>query len=175
VVGAAWGPCVLVGGRRSAEPAAHGRDHSSGPPQVYVAVRVALVSAIVVTASPHFSRPFRLTGRLVLMLGAVSAVALGAAYPVGVIAGFAVGLGAASLAHLILGSPGGELSDGEVSAIMVELGLTVSDVRTAPVHTAGVVLKTAVDQEGGSLLIKVYGRDAWEYSRATWVRSSSRR
>jgi len=144
---------------------------SSGPPQVYVAVRVALVSAIVVTASPHFSRPFRLTGRLVLVLGAVSAVALGVAYPVGVIAGFAVGLGAASLAHLTLGSPGGELSDGEVSALMAELGLKVSDVQTAPVHTAGVVLKTAVDQEGGSLLIKVYGRDAWDsqFLGALWT------
>ncbi len=135
---------------------------SSGPPQVYLAVRVALGSAVVATASPHFSRPFRLTGRLVLGFGAVSTVALGVAYPVGVIAGLAVGVGAAALAHLILGSPGGELSDGEVSDILTELGLTVSDVQTAPIRATGVVLKTAVDQEGDSLLIKVYGRDAWD-------------
>ncbi|HEY5247381.1 MAG TPA: lysylphosphatidylglycerol synthase transmembrane domain-containing protein [Dermatophilaceae bacterium] len=134
---------------------------SSGPPQVYLAVRVALASAVVATASPHLSRPFRLTGRLVLAFGAISAVALGVAYPVGVVAGLAAGLGAAALAHLILGSPGGELSDGEVSGILAELGLSVSGVQTAPIRTVGVVLKTAVDQEG-ALLIKVYGRDAWD-------------
>lgn len=87
------------------------------------------------------------------------------------VAGFAVGLGAAALAHLTLGSPGGELSDGEVCDILAELGLIVSSVRTAPIHTAGVVLKTAVDQEGGSVLIKVYGRDAWDsqFLGALWT------
>lgn len=134
---------------------------SSGPPQVYLAVRVALASAVVATASPHLSRPLRLTGRLVLACGGISAIALGVAYPVGVVAGLAAGLGAAALAHLILGSPGGELSDGEVSDILAELGLTVSGVQTAPIRTVGVVSKTAVDQEG-ALLIKVYGRDAWD-------------
>src|ERR1019366_4374192 len=46
---------------------------SSGPPQVYLAVRVALASAVVATASPHLSRPLRLTGRLVLACGGISA------------------------------------------------------------------------------------------------------
>jgi uncharacterized protein (TIRG00374 family) len=135
---------------------------SSGPPQVYLAVRVALASAVVATASPHLARPFRLTGRLVLAFGALSVIALGVAYPVGVVAGLAAGLGAAALAHLTLGSPGGELSDDEVSDILAELGLTVSGVQRAPIRAVGVVLKTAIDQQGGSLLIKVYGRDAWE-------------
>jgi uncharacterized membrane protein YbhN (UPF0104 family) len=144
---------------------------SSGPPQVYLTVRVALASAVVMTASPHLSRPFRLTGRLVLVLGAVSAVAMGVAYPVGVIAGLAVGLAAAALTHLTLGSPGGELSDTEVRGILADLGLDVTDVRAAPIRTAGVVLKTAADQAGSPLLIKIYGRDAWDsqFLGALWT------
>jgi uncharacterized membrane protein YbhN (UPF0104 family) len=135
---------------------------STGPPQVYLAVRVALASSLVVTASPHLSRPFRLTGRVVLAAGAVSAVALGVAYPVGVVAGVTVGFGAAAIAHLVLGSPGGELSDHEVAEALAELGLVVTDVTTAPLQSPGVVLKTATDEDGRHLLIKVYGRDAWE-------------
>jgi len=135
---------------------------STGPPQVYLAVRLALVTAVLVTASPHLSRPLRLVGRGVLACGAVSAIALGVAYPVGVIAGFTVGLGAAALAHVALGSPGGELSDAEVAEALAEFGLVVTDVETAPLQSPGVVLKTALDQDGGRLLIKVYGRDAWD-------------
>ena len=43
-----------------------------------------------------------------------------------------------------------------------ELGLTVSDVHPAPVRIPGVVLMTATDADGSLLLIKVFGRDAWD-------------
>ena len=66
---------------------------STGPPQVYVAVRLALATAVVATASPHLSLPLRRIGRGVLLLGAVSAIALDVAFALGAAAGFLVGLG----------------------------------------------------------------------------------
>ena len=135
---------------------------STGPPPVYLAVRLALATAVVATASPHLSRPLRRIGRGVLLLGAISAVAIDVAYTVGAVAGFFVGLAAAAGAHLLLGSPGGQLSPGEVTDALSELGLPVTDVRHAPVQTPGVVLMTAVAADGSPLLVKVYGRDAWD-------------
>ena len=135
---------------------------STGPPQVYLAVRLALATAVIATASPHLSRPLRRIGRGVLLLGATSAVALDVAYTVGAVAGYFVGLAAAAGAHLLLGSPGGQLSTGEVTDALAELGLTVRDVHPAAVPTPGVVLMTAQDADGSPLLVKVYGRDAWD-------------
>jgi uncharacterized membrane protein YbhN (UPF0104 family) len=134
---------------------------ATGPPQIYVGVRLAMAMALIATASPHLSRPFRLVGRAVLLLGAVSAVALGVAYPIGVAAGLAVGLLGAAGAHLIFGSPGGQLTAKQVAEALVDLDLTATDVRLSPEQVPGAALFAAAD-DGGALLIKVYGRDAWD-------------
>ena len=78
---------------------------STGPPQVHVAVRLALATAVVATSSPHLSRPLRQIGRGVLLLGAVSAIALDVAFALGAVAGFLVGLAAAATVNLLFGSP----------------------------------------------------------------------
>ena len=72
---------------------------------VYVATRVAVATAIIVTVSPHLSRPLRYWGRVVVLLGAVAAVSIGAAWPIGALAGILIGIGAGALTHLLLGSP----------------------------------------------------------------------
>ena len=43
---------------------------SSDPPAVYPAMRLAVVTAVIVAASPHLSRPLRNDGRLVVTIGA---------------------------------------------------------------------------------------------------------
>jgi uncharacterized membrane protein YbhN (UPF0104 family) len=135
---------------------------ADGPPQVYVGVRLALAMAVVATASPHLSRPFRLVGRAVLFLGAVSTIAVGVAYPIGIAAGLAVGLLGAACAHLIFGSPGGQLTAEQVAEALVDLDLAATDVRLAAEQVPGAALFEATAADGGRLLIKVYGRDAWD-------------
>ena len=149
---------------------------STGPPQVYVSVRLALATAVVATASPHLSRPLRRIGRGVLLLGAVSAIALDVTFALGAAAGFLVGLAAAAGAHLLLGSPGGQLSTSQVTDALTELGLKVSDVHPAPFRTPGVVLMTATDADGSSLLVKVFGRDAWDsqFLASLWLAAARR-
>jgi uncharacterized membrane protein YbhN (UPF0104 family) len=145
---------------------------SSDPPARYPAMRIAIAAAVVVAASPHVSRPLRRIGRTVLILGAVASVAVGVALPSGVIAGFAVGIGTAALVHLVLGSPGGRLSLDQARTALADLGVVVTDLRYAPLGPSGVAVLLGRTNDGRSIRVKVYGRDAWDGQLITSVWSS---
>jgi uncharacterized membrane protein YbhN (UPF0104 family) len=135
---------------------------ASGAPPVYLAVRLALATAVVVMASPSMARPFRYLGRAVVGIGAVAGIALGTALPIGMVAAFAVGIGSAAVVHLLFGSPAGRLSLDQVADALVELGVEASGLRQAPLEPRGVAIATAQGPGGRSLLVKIYGRDAWD-------------
>lgn len=145
---------------------------SSAPPAVYVAVRLAVAVAVIAASSPHLSRPLKYIGRWVIAAGAFASVALGIALPVGVAAGLAVGLGAAALAHLILGSPGGRLSLEQMTESLAALGIQTANVRYAALEPRGVSLVRATTPEGRTLLVKIYGRDAWDGQFVTSIWAS---
>ena len=130
--------------------------------QVYVAVRVAVATAIIVAASPHVTRPLRYWGRIVVLLGAVSAVAFSAAWPIGALAGILVGVGAASVTHLLLGSPQGLLTAEQVDIGLADLGLDADAVVEAEDQLPGEALWLAHLSDGRDVRVKVYGRDAWD-------------
>jgi len=131
------------------------------PPAVYPAIRLAVATAIVATASPHIARPLRYIGRWVIAVGALAAIALGIALPLGILTGYAVGLAAAAVTHLLLGSPGGRLSLEQVAAALRDLGVDATAIRHVPLQTRGVALATA-SLDGRPLLVKIFGRDAWD-------------
>jgi tRNA A-37 threonylcarbamoyl transferase component Bud32/uncharacterized membrane protein YbhN (UPF0104 family) len=135
---------------------------ASGAPPIYLAVRLALATAVVVVASPYMARPFRYLGRLVVGIGAVAGVALGTSLPIGMVAAFAVGVGSAAIVHLLVGSPAGRLTLDQVAGALAELGVDASGLRQAPLEPRGVAIAFAEAPEGRSLLVKVYGRDAWD-------------
>jgi uncharacterized membrane protein YbhN (UPF0104 family)/tRNA A-37 threonylcarbamoyl transferase component Bud32 len=134
---------------------------ASSPPPVYVAVRVAPATAVVVMASPFMARPLRYVGRAVVGIGAVAAIALETALPIGMVAAFAVGIGSAAVVHLLFGSPAGRLTLDQVADALAELGVDATRLRQAPLEPRGVAIATA-EADGRSLLVKVYGRDAWD-------------
>jgi len=123
---------------------------------VYVAVRVAVGTAVIVAASPHLTRPLRYWGRTVILLAAVSVAGLGLALPIGALAGLVLGIGAAALTHLILGTPQGLLTEQQVEIALSDLGIDVGD------EVSGEVLWRALSADRSDLLVKVYGRDAWD-------------
>ncbi|HKE54181.1 MAG TPA: hypothetical protein VKC55_05375, partial [Actinomycetota bacterium] len=151
----------------------------SNPPPVYPAVRVAIATALIVTTSPHLGRPVRRLGRWVIGVGALAGIALGIALPLGVIAGFAIGIGSAALVHLVFGSPGGLPSLDQVRAALEELGVEVSNLRQAELQPRGVALLRGEGGGGRPMLVKVYGRDAWDGQLLTstweylWYRDES--
>jgi uncharacterized membrane protein YbhN (UPF0104 family)/tRNA A-37 threonylcarbamoyl transferase component Bud32 len=141
------------------------------PPPVYAAARLALATAVIVTASPHVTRPFSVIGRTILAVGAVAAVALEIAHPSGVVAGWAVGLAAASAVHLLLGSPGGQLTAEQVAEALLDLGVGTESVRIAQPRSPGEQLLLARAADGEDLEVKVFGRDAWDaqYVGSLWA------
>jgi uncharacterized membrane protein YbhN (UPF0104 family)/tRNA A-37 threonylcarbamoyl transferase component Bud32 len=135
---------------------------ASGSPPIYLAVRLALATAVVVMASPYMARPFRHVGRSVVGLGAVAGIALGTSLPIGMVAAFAVGIGSAAIVHLLFGSPAGRLTLDQVGDALAELGVDAAGLRQAPLEPRGVAIAIAEAPDGRSLLVKIYGRDAWD-------------
>jgi hypothetical protein len=109
---------------------------ASAPPAVYPAMRISVAVAVIVTASPHLSRPLRYIGRWVVAIGAIGTIALGVALPLGVVVAVSIGVGAASLVHLLLGSPGGRLSLAQIAAALGDLGVEATDVRNVRLNPA---------------------------------------
>jgi uncharacterized membrane protein YbhN (UPF0104 family) len=135
---------------------------ASGPPAVFLATRVAMLCAVIVTASPHLSRPLRYVGRTVIGFGAVAAVGLGVSEPIGAFAGIAVGVAAAAATHLVLGSPQGRLTAEQLRHALLDLDVPVGSVErveAAARDDAGFLARTG---SGEQLLVKVRGRDAWD-------------
>ena len=135
---------------------------ASGLPPVYLAVRLALATSVVVMASPYMARPLRYVGRAVVGLGAVAGIALGTSLPIGMVAAFAVGIGSAAIIHLLFGSPAGRLTLDQVADALADLGVEAGGLRQAPLEPRGVAIVTAEAPDGRSLLVKIYGRDAWD-------------
>ena len=108
------------------------------------------------------SRPLRFIGRWIVTVGAVAGIALGVTLPIGMVAGLLIGLGSAAIMHLILGSPAGRLTLEQIATALGDLGVAATDLRHAPLEPTGVALALATSTDGDALLLKVYGRDAWD-------------
>lgn len=151
---------------------------ATGPPADPVSVRLALVSAVTVVASPHITRPFRTTSRWLVGLGAVSLVLLEAATPSGAALGVLCGTIAGAIVHLLVGSTGGRPSLDGVRRGLEELGVEVTSLSEGRRQRAGVFVLDATDPDGLLLVVRVYGRDAWDSQllakawRALWYRDA---
>ena len=151
---------------------------TDGPP-VFPPLALVVATAAISTSSPHLSRPFRHLGRWLVGSQLVAVVLVQAALPSGAIAGFAVGTLAAAVVHLVYGSPGGRPTGSRIRQALAELGVFVDDLAPAAMQSAGVVLFEGSDRHG-PLLVKVYGRDAWDAQlltslwRMAWYRGGER-
>jgi uncharacterized membrane protein YbhN (UPF0104 family) len=131
-----------------------------GPP-VFPAVLLSLTTAALSTASPYLARPFRHGGRWLIALQAVGAAFLGVALVSHALGGIAIGAAAAAIVHLAFASPGGFPTPGRISLALEELGIAVTELDPGGMQRRGVVTYHARD-DVGPLVVKVYGRDAWD-------------
>lgn len=141
-------------------------------------VRLAASVAVVGTVSPHLVRPLRTLGRWLVLLGVAGAVISVVSTPGGALAAFLVGVVAASIVNLALGTSAGRHGLADVEAALAELGVSAHDLVEEERQVAGVQRVRATDLGGRPLLVKVYGRDAADNQlvarlwRATWYRSA---
>jgi hypothetical protein len=79
-----------------------------------------------------------------------------------VVAGWAVGVAAASFVHLLLGSPGGQLTAEQVHRALLDLGIDTRSVIAGHSREPGEQLLRAQGADGEPLEVKVFSRDAWD-------------
>lgn len=148
------------------------------PPPQPTAVRLAVVVAVTVVASPHLTRPFRRLSRWLVALGSVSLVILGATTPTGAVIGVLCGTMSAAVVHLLFGTAAGMPSMRDIADALVDLGIDSGELHESGLQSAGVFAAETTDAEGSALLVRVYGRDAWGAQllatgwRSVWYREA---
>jgi uncharacterized membrane protein YbhN (UPF0104 family) len=132
-------------------------------------------------ASPFLVRPLRAFGRWTLLLGAGGAALASSALPGADLAALAVGAVAAATIRLLAGTSAGLPEPDDVLVDLAELGVAAARVHPAARQTAGVFVAQAEDASGRPLLVKVYGRDAYDSQlvaklwRTLWYQSGGPR
>lgn len=125
-------------------------------------LRVALAATVALAVVPDLVRPLQRLVRWVLLLGMLGAVLVEAAAPSGTVAALLVSLVAATIVRLALGTSAGLPETDDVVATLAELGLEVERLEPADRQPAGVFLARGVSADGDPLVVKVYGRDAYD-------------
>jgi glycosyltransferase 2 family protein len=139
-------------------------------------VRLAEAGAVMLTITPHLVRPVRVLDRWILGLAAVGTLLDASATPFGTIAALLLGVLAAASVRLVTGTSIGRPTIPDVSVGLSQLGVSASQLEVAEHQVAGVFHVTGVDEDGKSLLVKVYGRDAYDTQfmarlwRSLWYR-----
>lgn len=134
---------------------------SSSSPR-FPAVAVAEAVAVALTAAPHLVRPLQTTGRWIVLLGLAGALLSGPATPSGTAAGYLVAVVAAAGVRLAFGTSAGRPGLTSVAAALAELGVAAEGLAVSERQTAGVFGVVGRDAEGRPLVVKVYGRDAYD-------------
>lgn len=141
-------------------------------------LRLAIGGAVVMTASPHLAQLARRQGRWLVVLAAAGVVLLGAATASTAAAGVLVAAMSAAAVHLAFGSSGGRPSLADVAAALGELGVATRSLGAAARQLTGLFLVDVVDERGDPLVVKVYGRDAYDTQllrtlwRIVWYREA---
>jgi len=144
----------------------------------FAPLRLGLPAAVVMTASPYLSKPARRVGWWLVLLASIASVLLGAAAPTGAVASVTIAMMAAAVVHLALGSSRGRPSLDDVVFALRGLGVATTAVGAADRQPEGLFLVDAADANGEPLVVKVYGRDAYDTQllttlwRTVWYRET---
>ena len=125
-------------------------------------LRVALAATVVLAVVPHLVRPLQRAARWILLLGLLGGVLVEAAAPSGTLAALLVALVAATVVRLAFGTSAGHPEADDVTAALRELGIEVEQLEPADRQRAGVFVARGLSPGGEHLLVKVYGRDAYD-------------
>ncbi len=129
------------------------------PYPAYPTLRLAVLAAVFYVAAPELTRPARRLQWALLVLVAISVVAVNDGYPGGIIGSLALGWAVAALVHLAFGSPDGIPDPASIRAEAAELGVELGDLEPSAVQVWGEHAFESTDA-GGPVRVVVIGRDA---------------
>jgi uncharacterized membrane protein YbhN (UPF0104 family) len=139
------------------------------PPPAFPPPRLLVPAAVIITASPHLVHPARRIGRWLVALAAVGLISLQHSAPTGVLAAVLGAAATAAIVHLVVGSSAGRPSLDDVRLALVDLGVRVESLGAADRQDAGHFSVSATTEDGGNLIVKLYGRDALDSALVTTV------
>jgi uncharacterized membrane protein YbhN (UPF0104 family) len=151
---------------------------AAGSSPYFPPMALSVPAAVLVTASPHLVRPMRRLSRWVVFLGLLGNVLHQTSTPTGAAAALLLASGAAASIHLIFGSGQGRPSLADVAGALARIGIEAHNLGAAERQPTGLFEATALDAQGSSLLIKVFGRDAHDTQmlnvawRTLWYREA---
>jgi membrane-associated phospholipid phosphatase len=138
---------------------------SAKPGLAFPATHVAVAAAMATVAAPYLSRPNRRLAWIGVGAIGIARIYVGAHFPIDVVGGAAVGWGAGSLFHLIVGSPRRLPKPEAVRFILAEHGYPGGPLRPLGPRRPGVAVYMVVPPD--PKVVKVVGRDqpevAWLY------------
>jgi uncharacterized membrane protein YbhN (UPF0104 family) len=140
----------------------------SGSPR-FPAVLIAEATAVVLTVNGQLVRPLQALGRWVVGLGVLGVLLAAEVTPGGTLAGFLLAVAAASMIRLAFGTSSGRPDASRVAGSLRELGVQADGLTVAERQSAGLFALNARDPSGRALLVKVYGRDAYDTQLASKV------
>jgi uncharacterized membrane protein YbhN (UPF0104 family) len=149
---------LAVGAWPDLWPTVSGGSGSPGFP----AFRVAEAGAVILTVSPHLVRTLQRATRWVLLLGLVGSLFLRPEAPGGSVAAVLIAVVAATGVRLAFGTSVGRPGLDDVAAALTELGVQATALRALRRQVSGVFSLEAEDASGAPLLVKIYGRDAYD-------------
>jgi uncharacterized membrane protein YbhN (UPF0104 family) len=138
----------------------------SGSPR-FPAVLIAEATAVVLAVNGQLVRPLQTLGRRLVALGVLGVLIAAGVTPGGALAGFLAAVAAASTVRLVFGTSSGHPEASRVVGSLRELGVDADGLTVAERQSAGVFALTARDASGRGLLVKVYGRDAYDTQLAS--------
>ena len=148
-----------------------------GDPPDFPAVRLAVAVSVLLVVAPYLTRPARRAVYLVVLMSAASAVMAVEGLVTDVLGSFALGWMVAALVHLVIGSPAGRPTVGQVDEAMRDLGVEAGDLRLVPGPWPWTQLHARIPGDGTADVL-VIGRDArdarvfTEVWRNTWYKGS---
>lgn len=121
-------------------------------------VRLAVVVAMVVVASPYLSRPMRRVGQVLVIAIAVEALYVDRAFPTDLLGAVVLGWGVAAAVHSAFGTPIGRPTAGLVANAMARLDLEPTSIDAITDQSVGRAAFVASTSDG-ALHVNALGRD----------------
>ncbi len=139
-------------------------------------VRIVQSAVVVLAISPHLTRPLQAFTRWILFFGVIAAFFADSASVGGNVMALLIAVIAATAVRLAFGTSAGYPELDEVAGALKQLGVPVSGLERVDRGESGAFEARGRDPQGDPLVVKVYGRDAYDNQlveklwRTVWYR-----
>ena len=135
---------------------------ADGLQPAFPGVRLGVATALIVATAADMAAPLRRAGWWMVGLGTLGTLVSVLASPFGTAAALLVGSAGAACARLAFGTAAGQPSAEEIRDALAMFGVEVDRLTPIARQPSGIFALEGADSRGQPLLVRVYGRDAYD-------------